>query len=329
MSREELTDAGFFADTMSVAVQATTASHEGLTTESGFVAGVKTPGGNQHDKQTVDKVAANLGADYSNKSATEIIDTPMLIHKSLMPNGVIDLVKLYDEAAGGTFFGESKPIQDYSRYLEFCKQREESYLPKIQLAMGELLAEAPNIKTPTSATRKLHKVSEKNMLAQAVYDKNINPLVFGREAAFYIERARLHSDHGNTELADVAIKKAQPLARSSSCPSGVKSGETAASEVGVNKKSETETWHGGKKHYNAKCNCCKKVKSQVGACHICEDCVKNPGKMQAVYDKEKGAAGKLAQIIPINKKQETKEEDTNELAALDNESQQLPHKTAA
>ncbi len=41
---------------------------------------------------------------------------------------------------------------------------------------------------------------------------------------------------------------------------------------------EARTWHGGKKYKNKKCLSCEKVKPEVGACKICEDCVNNPKK---------------------------------------------------
>lgn len=298
MTQEQLKNAGFFVDTMSCAIQATTAAGDMLTTEAAFVAGVTEPGGTQHDEQTVVKVAASLGVDYVGKSTAEIIDTPMLIHKSLMPNGVIDLVKLYDDMAGGTFFGEAKPRQDYLQYKEFCRRREETYLPKIQQSMGELLAEAGQIKTPLQAIQRLHKISEKNMLKQALHDKSINPLVFGDAAASYLEQARLHTAHGNSELAEAAMARAQKLAKSSSCPSALEDEQTIAREANGSNQPETETWHGGKKYYNSKCFSCKKVKPVVGACHICKDCVHNPAKMEQSYKEEK-ATTKLAQIISI------------------------------
>lgn len=38
----------------------------------------------------------------------------------------------------------------------------------------------------------------------------------------------------------------------------------------------SKEWHGGKVHKNAKCVSCKKVKDEVGACHICKNCVEHP-----------------------------------------------------
>lgn len=113
MSHQEMKQSGFFTETMSCSIQVTTANNEGLTTQSAFVSGIDKHQSKRHDKSTVVSLADSLGVDYSQKSANEIIDTPILIHKSLMPNGVIDLVKHYDDFAGNTFFGEERPREDY------------------------------------------------------------------------------------------------------------------------------------------------------------------------------------------------------------------------
>jgi hypothetical protein len=66
------------------------------------------------------------------------------------------------------------------------------------------------------------------------------------------------------------------------CPGEI-NGLFAAREA---EATETE-WHGGKIHHNKKCQSCKKVKLEVGACHICRDCVNNPRKMKQAYDEER------------------------------------------
>jgi hypothetical protein len=222
MTLEEMTDVGFFTDTMSCAIQLTTASSTGLAMESAFVAGVAAPEQSRHDQLTVAAVVESLGIEMDSKSATELLDTPLLIHKSLLPNGVIDLVRRYDEAAGGTFFGESKLGQDYLTYGAKCAQREASFAPKVAAIVDELIAEAPFIASPVAATGRLHKLSEKHMVEQAVADNSINPLVFGSVAAAHIEHARLYQALGQTERAQVATGRAQTTAKSSSCPTAVK-----------------------------------------------------------------------------------------------------------
>jgi hypothetical protein len=297
MTEDELSKAGFFVDTRSCAIQCTSANGDELTTESAFVAGKKELGGEPHDQQTIAEVGASLGVNYRDISATEIIDTPLLIHKSLIPNGAIDLVKLYDEIAG-TFFGEAKPRQDYLIYREMCRQRVITYAPKIQQIVGELLAESRQIDTPLKAVERLHKISERNMLQQSVYDHSINPLVFGRPAAQLIEQARLQYEKGNIELSQVVTNKAIKVAKSSSCPSSISVRESSDDSAGDTDQPETESWHGGKKFFNSKCQACNKVKPEVGACHICEDCVKNPRKIKKTYEEEKANRQKPAGRLP-------------------------------
>jgi hypothetical protein len=221
MTLDEMTDVGFFTDTMSCAIQLTTASTTGLSMESAFVAGVTGPGQDRHDQLTLAGVIKGLGLDIDSISATELLDMPLLIPKSLLPNGVIDLVQKYDMAAGGTFFGEAKPQQDYQTYGATCAAREASFAPKVAAIVADLIAEAPLITSPVLATQRLHKLSQKYMVEQAVVDNSINPLVFGGVAAAHIEQARSYQASGQTDQAQSATAKAQKTARSSSCPNAV------------------------------------------------------------------------------------------------------------
>jgi hypothetical protein len=179
-----------------------------------------------------------------------------------------------------------------------CRQRVITYAPKIQQIVGELLAESRQIDTPLKAVERLHKISERNMLQQSVYDHSINPLVFGRPAAQLIEQARLQYEKGNIELSQVVTNKAIKVAKSSSCPSSISVRESSDDSAGDTDQPETESWHGGKKFFNSKCQACNKVKPEVGACHICEDCVKNPRKIKKTYEEEKANRQKPAGRLP-------------------------------
>lgn len=222
MSPSDMNNAGFFTDTMSCAIQLTTASPTGLSLESAFVAGVASPHQARHDAAAVAGVLTSLGLSVEQKSATELLDTPLLIHKSLLPGGVVDLVKLYDEAAGGTFFGESKSGSDYLEYRAACQQREAGFAPKVAAIVEALIAEAPTINTPVAAVQRLHKLSEQSMVEQAVQDNSINPLVFGQVAAVHIAEARAFQELGQSQQALIATTKAQTTAKSSSCPAAMR-----------------------------------------------------------------------------------------------------------
>lgn len=225
MTDDELTDNGFFAETKSGSFQATTKEGNELIVESAFVAGVKQPGQGRHDIETLVSLAAQLGVDYSGLSTTDIIGTPMLISKDLLKNGVIDFVRLYDQAAGGTFFGEDKPPQDYIAYLEVCRQRERDLAQTVQAIVRQLISEADRIRTPVQAIKRLHKLSQQFMVDRAIIDKTINPRVFGPEAAGHIEQARAYQAQGDYAQAELARRQAQQTAKSSSCPGAYKDEE--------------------------------------------------------------------------------------------------------
>ena len=219
LSLRELEDEGFFVDTMSVAIQATSLESDGsLSTESAFVAGKPNPRSQRHDAATMLKLGWGRGVDLRNKSDAETIDTPMLIHKSLMPNGVVDVVSWWDDAAGGTFFGQDKLRQDYLTYLNQCKEREAELEPTVQSIVDQLIAEADSIRTPLDATRRLHELSEARTLQRALTDNKIDGTVYGVEAAFFLAGARASLEQGDMQTADRLLERALKVARSSSCP---------------------------------------------------------------------------------------------------------------
>jgi hypothetical protein len=220
MTRQELIEEDFFVDAMSCAIQVTTVHEDGIKLETAFVAGVKQPKGERHDIKALKYIAKKLAVNFDDKSTTQMLDMPLLIPKSVMPNGVVDLVAIFDELEG-TFFGEDKPQEDYVAYREFWRQRQQNFKPMVQSIRRQLIAERHTFKTPTDATKRLGKLSEKAGVHEAVDDESINPLVFGPIAARHIAQARAHRASGNYELADAALHKAEKTAKSSSCPGAV------------------------------------------------------------------------------------------------------------
>lgn len=220
---EDLPEAGFFTETMSCCIQVTSKSGTGLATESAFVSGIATNGGPRHDLQTIVCLGAKLQVDLRGKSPAEIIDTPLLLHKSRIPNGAIDLVELYDQSAGGTFFGEDAPPQDYLQYLARCRVRQKDFDAKVDVITDELLSEANTITSPIQAIERLHKLSEKHMVEKAIIDKAIDPMVFGHVSAGYIVQARIDAEKGDWESVSNSMQKAKDTAQSYSCPGKIMS----------------------------------------------------------------------------------------------------------
>ncbi len=256
MTDEELKNAGFFAETKTMAIQATTSERDSVSIESAFLAGRAEPNAQRHDVQTIVKLAAVLGIDYHGMTAAEILDRPLLIPKSLMSNGVIDLVKLFDDCAGGTFFGEAKPQQDYLAYRAFCDERRKSFSSDVQAVTRQLIQEAVSFSTQLQAIERLAVLSERQMVQRAVKDKTIDANVFGDVAASYIEQARFYHKQGNEQLANQAEANAIRTADSSSCPSGV-SRQSEIDSTAFNQTDSTESKAGEDKYGSLTFKCPK------------------------------------------------------------------------
>lgn len=240
MAQPDMEEAGFFTETMSCAIQVSTVEDGRLTMESAFVSGIKRPGEERHDGQTLRGVCADLEVDCPD-TATDTIDTPYLIHKSKLPNGAIDLVELWDKNVPrdgdgeGIFFGEAKPAQDYLEYLEVCRQREERFEPKVQKITEQLIQEHETIATPVAAVRRLGELSGEQMIEQAFGDTDIDPRVFGAVSADRIIQGRAALEQGRYDEALNHMNVAKANDNSSSCP-GVASG-TSQSQKGESRSS--------------------------------------------------------------------------------------------
>jgi len=218
VSDAELDRAGFFSHTKSMAVQVTGTQNGDLQVESAFVAGCDEKTGKRQDKKMIQGLGDRLGIDLGEYS-TETLDRPVLIHKSMMPNGVVDLVEMLDESLD-TFFGQKVPRKNYVAFRQECKKREEEMKPLVEKIKKELLARAHTVKTPLEATQLLDIISAKHTLEHAVEDHRIDPRVYGQEAAWHLQFARSQSYQGNIEQMRVALHHATRTQTSSSCPTG-------------------------------------------------------------------------------------------------------------
>lgn len=220
MSEKEMHQEGFFVDTMSIAFQATTEGEsDELITETAFVAGKRHRNATRHDAELVARLGERIGIEVRGLTAAQGIDRAWWVPKSLMPNGVIDLVRLADEGMG-TFFGEDRPAEDYLAYLEKCRQREAELEPTVQKIVSQLIAESDSFRTPLDATRRLHELSEAELVARSLTDEKIDTTVFGTESAYYIQAARHYLEQGDMDMVEKFMTKAVATADSNSCPGG-------------------------------------------------------------------------------------------------------------
>jgi len=244
-----------------------------------------------------------LGVDFSGMNDVEMLDTPLLIPKEMMPNGVVDVIERYDDAAGGTFFGQRKPRQNYKEYLDFCRQREADMEPNVQKVVDELL-QAKDLLEPLDATKKLHELSEKYMVEYAIKDESIDPRVFGAVSAEHIKEARVCLSQGDEERYRQALLSAQATAVSSSCPTALAARAAAAAEAGEVLDADGLPTSSGastadRKKWKTKQGMCiikscptRPGKTTLGPCGICMD------RCQELFDKGKDPTGG-ARFVPL------------------------------
>lgn len=217
----ELKELGFFADTKSFVIQVMSQEGHEVIIESAFVAGVDEETGERQDEAMVYAIGDSLGIDLRGLEPDELIDAPLLVREEAMPNGVADLVKVADEVYG-TFFGQNQPRQNYETFYQTCKKREDNFLPRAIRITEQLVREASTITSKEQAILRLHELSEREMVQQAVFDSSIDPRVFGKEAATHIHTARHLLSIGQVEAAQQQTVRAIETADSSSCPLLVK-----------------------------------------------------------------------------------------------------------
>lgn len=232
MSTAQKEDYNFYLDTDSCSIQYLSADGENVTLETAFVAGKVTCGSERHDIAAIHKLAQKKGVKMKTDDGTDMVSYIVLVPKGEMPNGVSDVVELYDDASGGTFYGEAKQKQDYAEYAQKCYDNVASFDDTVELITSRLIAEAEYFETPMEAILRLDYLSERLTVEQAVNRVDINAAVFGPIAARHIEQARMHIENGYHQEAKQSLHQAQATAISGSCPlfKGAKSSESSGDD---------------------------------------------------------------------------------------------------
>lgn len=253
MSAKDKRDYGFFLETESCSLQVLSVESGEAELQTAMLAGKASPSAERHDIATINKLMHSYGIRVSETDGTSLLQYVMLIPKSQAPNGIVDIVRAYDDAAGSTFFGEAKPRQDYLKYAEFCEQRHKSFDTTVQRITKQLLSEAHMFRTPLEAIERLDYLSERLGVEHAVHDSSIDAAVFGSVSARHIADARFFAERGEHERADQSMTLAKNTADSSSCPLFKGSSENQSADDSDGSKSNEES--SGKKLMN--CPFCK------------------------------------------------------------------------
>lgn len=209
---------GFYTDTASCSVQMLRAEGNSAILETAMVAGKKTALGVRHDEATIKALAADEGIELLPMDSDDMLQFILLVPKSEIPNGISDIIRRYDQKAGGTFYGQDAPRQDYLAYAEICRQRDAQFIPMVESITNQLLHDAAGFKNPIDAIKRLDELSERYCVDKGIEDKSIDVAVFGAEAAFHIQQARDFMARGEYDLASQSALQAKQTATSSSCP---------------------------------------------------------------------------------------------------------------
>lgn len=221
MTNKEMEDEQFFVHTKSMSVQVTTKLGDTLQTESAFVAGALSKDAERHDGRMVEHLAHIWGVDLP-ANATELLNTPLLVPKEMLQNGVVDIVQILD-GASGTFFGLDEPRQDYQTFRQDCKEREGAMTTKVDNIVEAMIKSAHTVSNLVGASELLNKMSARVALEHAIEDEKIDARVFGMEAAWLVQDARVHYVMGEMHRVAQVTQRALKVETSSSCPGGAKS----------------------------------------------------------------------------------------------------------
>lgn len=217
-NEETKRDFNFFEDTDSFSAQLFDLRGDEGILETALVAGKPNPSAERQDIRIINELMRTIGLPALPLDASDSVSHVVLIPKAAAPNGISDVVRMYDDAAGGTFFGENKERKDYQTYAAWCEEREARFDDIVQRITNQLIYDVEALDTPLQAIERLDYLSERLTVSRAVKDTAIDARVFGARSALHIEEARFFHERGETERAVMSERKAQQTANSSSCP---------------------------------------------------------------------------------------------------------------
>ncbi len=217
MTDKEAAAAHLFVDAKSCSIQVVGEDQSGIQLEAAFMAGVPEHGGERHDRKAVahigDKLNVNLDGD-----ATATLDKVVIVPKELMPNGVIDLMRWFDEGAGGTFMGEDKPAMDYHEYAELCRQREADLEANVNEVTDLLIEHADEYAEYMDPLYAMRDMLKERLVGVLIINPGMDDRVYGAKAQKHIRKSRRAYFAGRQEEALSEFHKAVETANPTGCP---------------------------------------------------------------------------------------------------------------
>jgi hypothetical protein len=278
-SRQELSDYGYFLDSMTAIIRLTKISSTGsVDIISGLVGGVDTDQlpayksddtaedeARLHDQALAMRfditVIRDMYAAMGFENAMEMTTTELLGAMAVLPDryDIADFMMLYDQIAAvhlgkEVFFGLSSlrreyptdralTREDYEKQMEIIRERQALLAPTVEAVTGEMIRRRREATDPLATVRLLKEIATRHTLRHAVLiDQTVDArMIFGRQAAVLVADARIAAEWQAHEAVEQKLQQAEMVADTKTCPTGGgrKSSDRQAAEA-TNKSDDVD-----------------------------------------------------------------------------------------
>lgn len=215
---------GFFTETETCSIQLLKRQEASskIVLETALVAGKAHPHAQRHDIRAVKDLLKQGGSSVHIATAEDSLRHIVLVPKQDAPNGVEDVVKAYDSAVGGVFYGQAvgefDKSADYRSHADECNRKNDSFDDIVHEISSQLIKESGQLTSPRAAAIRLHELTERALVGRAILDDTIDEHVFGARAASFIVSSRQAAAEGQGALAENLQEKAVEASVATSCP---------------------------------------------------------------------------------------------------------------
>jgi len=239
---------GYFLDSLTLNVQATTELANGrVKTETGFMSGVEAAETDSFEDRLAKRVdfkavgkVYNQFNKWAPRTAEEALEMGLLIPKDEMPNGVADFMLLLDQAKDEVLGRQlGRKAEDYQALRLESKRKEASLRGVCEQVRSDLLAAAGSLPDAMAASQMMWDLVREHALKESLENTYIDPVVFGRQAAPTIIKAREQLGRGNGALALTLMKQAMTEAVITGCGGG--GGGSSRNKSGSSENSSSDT----------------------------------------------------------------------------------------
>lgn len=168
-------------------------------------------GGQRYDQRGVRNIYYKLQLTPSEVSSSANLENAFWVNKSLLPGGIIDVVRAYDQGlAQEAFCGVIGQKGNYETLIEQSLNREQQIEQELNAEVRALALSLQNV-TCDQALQIMARQAKDYATELCVQDKQYDPTQFGYQAAKHIQQARYYAQAGmdilfRQELADAKQK---------------------------------------------------------------------------------------------------------------------------